>query len=118
GDTDIACATAGESVAVLRGSAPVLVSVWAALASATALTEAGDPERGARVLTDAAGGAGLPLLPPPLRPAGFALCTPWRLAPGRRSVAADAARSAAACARSGLPTARVAADQAAAELAL
>ena len=118
GDTDLARATAEESVAVLRGSAPVLVSVWAALALATALAEAGDPERGARVLTDAAGGAGLPLLPPPLRPAGFALLTRCGLATGRRSVAVDAARSAAACARSGLPTARVAADQAAAELAL
>ena len=119
GDTDLACTTAEESVAVLRGSPPVLVSVWASLALAAALAEAGDPDRAARVLTDAVGGTGLPLLPPPLRPAGFALLTRCRLTAGHRREAADAAAAAAACAAgSGLPTARATAEHAAAELAL
>ena len=119
GDHDLACVTAEESVAVLRGSPPVLVSVWASLALAAALAEAGDPDRAARVLTDAVGGAELPLLPPPLRPAGFALLTRCRLTAGRRGEAADAVAAVAACAAgSGLPTARATAEHAAAELAL
>lgn len=119
GDTELACTTAEESVAVLRGSPPVFVSVWASFTLAAAVAEAGDPHRAARVLTDAVGGASLPLLPPPLRPAGFALLARCRLAGGRRADAAAAVTAAAACAdRSGLRADRAAALHAAAELAL
>jgi DNA-binding NarL/FixJ family response regulator len=119
GDTDLACRTAEESVAVLRGSPPVFVAVWASFALASAVAEAGDPDRAARVLTGAVGGVDLPLLPPPLRPAGFALLARCRLATGRRPDAAAAVAAAAACAdRSGLPLARATAGHAAAELAL
>jgi DNA-binding NarL/FixJ family response regulator len=119
GDTELACATAEESVAVLRGSPPVLVSVWASLALATAVADTGDPDRAARVLTDHVGGPDLPLLPPPLRPAGFELLTRCRLATGRPGDATAAAGRAATCAqRSGLPMARAAAARSAAEVAL
>jgi DNA-binding NarL/FixJ family response regulator/tetratricopeptide (TPR) repeat protein len=119
GDTELACVTAEEAVAVLHRQGTVLVSVWAGFALATALAEAGDPDRAADVLIRHGGGDRLPLVPPPLRPAGFELLARCRLAAGHPTEGVAAADAAAACAgQLGLPTARAAADRAAAEVAL
>ena len=97
GDTDLACTTAEESMAVLRGPRPVLVSVWASLTLATAVSaEAGDPNRAARLLTDTMAGRACRSYhhrynqPVPR-------CSPGAGSPpGRRSDAAEAQKTSAA----------------------
>jgi DNA-binding CsgD family transcriptional regulator len=119
GDTALACTTAEESHDAVRGAGRVLVAVWSAFALAAARADAGDPDGAVRVLVDAAGGADVPLLPPPQRAAGCALLARCHLDAGRHIDAARAVDRAATWAvRSGLPTSRAAAERAGALLAL
>ena len=119
GDLEPALAAARRSVELTRGLQDSLVSIYAGVALASALGEAGEPGLAAEVLLDAAGGDELPLIAGGWRATYFALLTRCRLALGHLEAADQAARRAALTAdRLGLPLCRAMAGRAAAEVAL
>ncbi len=119
GDVETALALAEEATEALRGLDVGFPGVATGVALAAALLPAGDPVRAVQVLSSAAGGDELPLLPAPMRTAGFELLARCRLALGQHEEAGRAAALAEACAGSlGLPMAGSMADRAAAAVAL
>ncbi len=119
GDLGAALSAAEESVEITRDLDDTVVSIHAGLALATALAEAGEPERAIEVLTTAAGGATLPRVTGGWRPSFFELLARCWLAVGRpRDAERAAERAAAAAGRLGLPFAEAMADRAAAAVAL
>jgi DNA-binding NarL/FixJ family response regulator len=118
GDSAAARTTAEECVAA-HGDPVVLPAVWARVALAAALVEAGDPAPAEQLLVTELGGEGLSLVPGPTRPVAFELLSRCRIAQGRVSEAADAAAHARAYAcDSGSAAAQAVADRAAAAVAL
>ncbi|MET0417939.1 MAG: helix-turn-helix transcriptional regulator, partial [Actinoplanes sp.] len=118
GDAAEARAAAEECVEA-HSTPAVLPAVWARVALAAALVEAGDPAPAEQLLITDLGGDELPLVPGPTRPAAFELLSRCRIALGRASEAADAAARARAYAReSGSAAARSVADRAEAAVAL
>ena len=119
GDIDLALATAQESVAVTRKLDDSLVSTYAGLALAHAHYEAGEPGRAAEVLSMAAGGQELPLIPDGWRANYFELLTRCWLALGRPDQAEQvAARAEATAEWVHLPLADAMSNRAAAAVAL
>ncbi|MET0415084.1 MAG: LuxR C-terminal-related transcriptional regulator, partial [Actinoplanes sp.] len=118
GDAAEARAAAAECVEA-HGTPTVLPAVWARVALAAALVEAGDPAPAEQLLITDLGGDELPLVPGPTRPAAFELLSRCRIALGRKAEAADAAARARAYARdSGSAAAQSVADRAEALVAL
>ncbi len=119
GDIDLALATAQESVALTRKLDDSLVSTYAGVALAHAHYEAGEPGRAAEILSMAAGGQELPLIPDGWRANYFELLTRCWLSLGRPDQAEQVAARAEATAESvRLPLADAMSNRAAAAVAL
>jgi DNA-binding NarL/FixJ family response regulator len=119
GEVETALAMAEEAVDAVRDMDRTFPSMWAGIALAQAAVQAGEAKRAVEVLLDAGGGEDLPLVPAPWRAGGFGLLARSRLALGDRDEAKRAAALAQASADAlGLRWATVAADRAAAAVAL
>jgi ATP/maltotriose-dependent transcriptional regulator MalT len=85
GDVDAALAAAEEAARLTRGTAPSVMGAWAGFFLGGALIEAGQPERAAEAMIEAAGGDALPLIPGAFRVGALELLTHARLAGGDRA---------------------------------
>jgi DNA-binding NarL/FixJ family response regulator len=119
GDLELALATAKESADLSRRLDRSLVSTSAGIAHSAALLEAGEAAHAVEVLTGAAGGEELLLIPGAWRANWLELLTRCLLSAGRLDEArGSAARAEASAAEFGLRLAAAMADRAAAAVAL
>jgi ATP/maltotriose-dependent transcriptional regulator MalT len=119
GDLDLAFECGGESVELTKGHDPSVVGSFSRVALALAVVERGDPEDGATLLLESAGGPSLPVIPGAWRIYYLDRLTHALLAAGRVAEAAAAAEEAMAAAESaGLAFPAMAAQRAAARVAL